>query len=96
MMSLFYTGRFHTFSPVTYMSRKELHIIRPLIYSTESEIIEETHSQNLTIVKNPCPADKNSGRSQIKNYISDIQKEIPDVKSSIFRAIRSSGTDGWK
>ena len=32
LLSLFYEGRFHCFSPVTYLDRSEVIVIRPLIY----------------------------------------------------------------
>ncbi len=33
IMSLIYEGRLNTFSPVTYLSRKNLHVVRPLVYT---------------------------------------------------------------
>ena len=44
LMSLLYEGRLNTFSPVTYLSRKNLHVIRPLIYTGESQIISVVKS----------------------------------------------------
>ena len=37
-LSLFYEGRLGCFSPVTYLSRKDIHVIRPLIYVAEGDI----------------------------------------------------------
>jgi len=95
MMSLLYNGRFQTFSPVTYVDRKGHYIIRPLAYCPEKEIKRVAREMDLTIVKNPCPADSASGRTTVKNIISGIQKEIPHVKACIFNAIKSSGINGW-
>ena len=39
MMSLIYEGRFHCFSPVTYLDRSDITLIRPLIYVEEKDII---------------------------------------------------------
>ena len=36
LLSLFYEGRFHCFSPVTYLDRSEVIVIRPLIYMNEA------------------------------------------------------------
>ena len=97
IMSLFYTGSFHTFGPVTWMDRKKLHVIRPMIYVKESEIADAAASISggLTIVKNPCPNDSSTSRAFIKDTISDLQKKIPDIKSSIFSSIKDSGVEGW-
>ena len=37
-LSLFYEGRLGCFSPVTYLSRRDIHVIRPMIYLPEGEI----------------------------------------------------------
>ena len=39
MMSLFYEGRFHSFSPLTYLDRMDLTVIRPMIFVTEADVI---------------------------------------------------------
>ena len=38
LMSMLYESRFHTFSPVTYLDRMDLTLIRPLIYVNEAVI----------------------------------------------------------
>ena len=38
MLSLLYEGRVNCFSPVTYLDRTDLYVIRPLIYVREGEI----------------------------------------------------------
>ena len=37
-LSLFYEGRLNCFSPVTYLSRTDMYVIRPLIYVPEGDI----------------------------------------------------------
>ena len=39
MLSLIYEGRFHTFSPKTYLDRMDLFVIRPFLYVSEADII---------------------------------------------------------
>ena len=39
LMSLIFEGRFHTFSPVTYLDRMDLTVIRPLLYMNEADVI---------------------------------------------------------
>ena len=39
LMSLIFEGRFHTFSPVTYLDRTGLTVIRPLLYMNEADVI---------------------------------------------------------
>ena len=79
-LSLFYESRLSTFSPVTYLSKTDITTIRPMIYVWEKDIINE--SKNLPIIKNPCPADKNTQREFIKNKIFELEKQIK-IKNKI-------------
>ena len=54
-MSLFYEGRINTFSPITYLDRKKIYSIRPLMYAPEQDIISFVEQNEITIVKSPCP-----------------------------------------
>lgn len=95
MMSLIYEGRIHTFSPVTYLDRMELTVIRPLIYMNEIDVIGFVNKHNVPVVKSPCPADGHTKREYVKNLIRDINKETPGVKERMFTAIKNSNVKGW-
>lgn len=95
MMSLIYEGRFHTFSPVTYLDRTEITVIRPLIYMTEADVIGFVNKNNVPVVKSPCPADGYTKREYVKELLRDINRETPGVKSRMFTAITTSTLKGW-
>lgn len=95
MLSLIYEGRFHTFSPVTYLDRMDLTVIRPLIYMREADVIGFIHKYDVPVVKSPCPADGNTKREYAKTLLQDINRETPGVKERMFTAIQSS-IDKWR
>ncbi len=95
MMSMFYEGRIHTFSPVTYLDRKDICVIRPLVYSEEKDIKGFIKSQGITIIPSPCPMTGKTCRKLVGDYLKEIQSDIPMVKDNIFSAIKRSGIDGW-
>lgn len=95
LLSTFYEGRIHTFSPVTYLERKNIHIIRPLIFVEEKEIKAFARDKGLTIIHNPCKANGRTKRQYIKELLHTVSKDHNKVKSTIFGAIRRSGRDGW-
>ena len=86
-MSLLYEGRLSTMLPKSYMSNSNITLIRPLYLTEESKIVSA--SKNFPILKSKCPADKDSKRKEIKDFIAKIHKEIPDSKKRIERAILS-------
>lgn len=95
LMSLFYEGRLHTFSPVTYLENMDLTVIRPLIYVQEAEVIGFVNKYKLPVIKSPCPVDGHTKREYIKEMIRMINRENPGVKNRMFTAIRESSLDGW-
>jgi len=95
LMSLIYEGRFHTFSPVTYLDRMDLTVIRPLIYMNEADVIGFIHKYQIPVVKSPCPADGHTRREYTKNLLRQLNLENPGVKERMFTAIRTGNRKGW-
>ena len=95
MMSLIYEGRFHTFSPVTYLDRMDLTVIRPLMYVNEADVIGFANKYELPVLKSPCPADGYTKRQYIKDKLRELNLENPGVKNRMFTAIQDSKIQGW-
>lgn len=95
MMSLIYEGRIHCFSPVTYLDRSDITLIRPLIYVEEHEIKCFRNAYHLPVVKNPCPRDGHTKREYAKQLIKSLNEENPGLRERLFHAIQSSHIDGW-
>ena len=87
-MSLFYEGRLSTMLPISYMSKTNITLIRPLYLTEESRIIHA--SKDMPILKSKCPANNNSKRKEIKELVARLEKEIPLSKKRIEHAILSS------
>ena len=94
-LSLFYEGRLGCFSPVTYLSRRDIYVIRPMIYLPEGEIKGFTKRENLPIVHNPCPMDGKSKRQDMKDFINDKMKADKFFKTKTMHAIQT-GLPNWK
>ena len=84
-----------TFSPVTYLSRSEITVIRPMIYLEEKQITGFIKRNNITVMKKTCEADGNTQREFFKNLVIELSKKIPRLKASIFGAIERSAIKGW-
>lgn len=95
LMSLIYEGRIHTFSPITYLDRMDVTVIRPLMYMKEVDVIGFVNKNDVPVVKSPCPADGNTKREYIKQLLAKINQENPGVKDRIFTAIQNGNLKGW-
>lgn len=95
LMSLIFEGRFHTFSPVTYLDRMDLTVIRPLMYMNESDVIGFINKYEVPVVKSPCPADGYTKREYTKQLLRQLNLENPGVKERMFTAIANGNMKGW-
>ena len=94
-LNLLYGGSINTFSPVSFMDRSGITLIRPLIYAPEKSIKTFIKKNNIEVMPKCCPMDGVSKREDMKNLIGNLQKDIPTVKTNIYGAIKRSNIPGW-
>ncbi len=94
-MKLFYEGNVGCFSPVTYLSRRDITQIRPLIFAPEAEIKSTAERLELPVFKNPCPNDGESKRQEIKDLIFNLRKDYPDLKEKVFGGLCRAKLSGF-
>lgn len=93
LLSLLYEARLSTFSPVTYLSRCGVTLIRPFVYLSEKEIISQTKKLALPLSKNPCPVNGRTKRAEMGDLLRDLLKHNPRAKENIATALY--GTDNY-
>ena len=96
MLNLFFEGRIGCFRPVTYLSRMDVTVIRPMIYMPEKDVRAYAAAAELPVTKSLCPADGNTQREEMKNLLQELDKNNKGLKYRIFGAIRRGEIDGWK
>lgn len=94
LLSMFYEGRIHTFHPVTYLSRKKITQIRPLVYLSEKYIIHMARLLDLPVVPSPCPADGDTKREEMKRLLDYICKTIPNARELMLSALQNQAQYG--
>lgn len=95
MMNLLYGGKIGCFSPVTYLSRKDITMIRPLIFCSDRETRNMAAKLKLPVVKSGCPVDGTTGRADTAELIGSLEKTFPDVKAKIMGAMQRGEISGW-
>lgn len=95
MMNLLIESRVGCFSPVTYLSRKDITMIRPLVYIREREIEQAVTRLDLPIVKSLCPANENTKREDAKNLLKTLSTEYGDVPEKIVGAMQRGEVSNW-
>ena len=95
-LSLIYEGRISCFLPVTYLDRTGLTLIRPMLYLHEKTIRNFAEREHLPVVHNPCSADKNTKREDVKALLYELEGRYPGLKDNIFGGLQRSPLPGWK
>ncbi len=96
MLNLFHEGRIGCFQPLTYLSRSDLYLIRPLIYCPEKDIRYFAGKVELPVIKSPCPADGHTERETMKQLLRTLDREHKGLRYRIFGAIQRAGIDGFR
>lgn len=96
LMSMFLNGKIYTFSPVTYLSKCKLTVIRPLIYIYEKDIRALSRHMEFPLIGKCCPADGTTKREYMKDLIQDLRNDIPKIRENLIGAIKRSDIPGWQ
>ena len=94
-LSLFYEGRLSCFQPVTWLDRTGITQIRPLLYCGEGMIRNAALRHHLPIVRNPCPADGNTRRQEVKELVARLSADYPRLKDYVFGAMQRLPLPEW-
>lgn len=94
-MNLFEGGHIGCFSPVTYLSKKQLWLIRPMIFVEERDIKGAVRRNNIPTVKSNCPVDGDTARSHYKELILQLEKQHPKLRKKVMGAMQRSHLDGF-
>lgn len=95
VMNLFNEGRIGCFSPVTYLSRKNITMIRPMVFAEEQDVRSAVRREGLPIVKSVCPVDGHTEREWTKTFLRQMDKEHKGIKQRLYGAMRRGHVSDW-
>lgn len=95
MLNLFFEGRIGCFSPVTYLSRADITLIRPLLYAQEKDIRYYVRHAGVPVLESACPENHNTERENMKILLSELEKKNKGLRHRIFGAMCRSEVDGF-
>ena len=95
LMNLFQGGTIGCFSPVTYLSNKDITMIRPMIHLDERDVENACKRNELPVTKSNCPVDKETTREETKKLIQNLERDYPALKNKIINALKKDNISNW-
>ena len=96
MMSLLFEGRIGCFSPVTVYEDRNLTVIRPLVYTRESEVRSLVRAAGLPVIESPCPENGSTERAEMKRLLHSLEREHRGLYERLLGAMERKNIDGWE
>lgn len=87
LLNMIFTGRLGAFRPTTYLDRRGIKLIRPLVYLEERTIESIARAEGIPVLHNPCPANGHTNRERVKHIIDDIERIFPHVRRNIITSL---------
>ena len=91
LLNLIYHGRIETMAPKADYFDGVFHVIRPLVYVPEREIVRFASSREFPAPPPPCPRGEHTQRRRMKDLIAEMKTDCRKAAQNLVRAALRDG-----
>ncbi len=91
LLNILHAGRMDTFKPNTYLSRRQIYLVRPLIGLRESTISSLVQAEGLPSLANPCPVSGKTERRAMGEIVDFMVSRHPEFYRRFMTAFKKTG-----
>ena len=92
-MNLIFTGNISTFQPKSFLDRKGITLIRPMVFLQEKITAKIVHNKRLPVLANPCPANKQTKREEMKDLVTELAGRYPEFRHRFLTGLKNFELD---
>lgn len=96
LLNMCFNAKVDCFRPKTWLSNREITVIRPLIYVDERTIATYARQEQLPVIDSCCPANTHTKREDMKQALAAIQQFAPAAKQHIVGALQHLPQGDWR
>ncbi|MBQ9993208.1 MAG: tRNA 2-thiocytidine biosynthesis protein TtcA [Clostridia bacterium] len=89
MMNLLCGGRFAGLPPKSWLDRRQISVIRPMIFCDEALMTRAARDLALPVVPSGCPVDGNTERHRVREVIESLERQYPDLRAKLANAAQA-------
>jgi tRNA(Ile)-lysidine synthase TilS/MesJ len=91
LLNLFFQGKFSTMPARIRMQKFPITIVRPFCKVEEADLLKWSELKGYKKLKKLCPYEKESHRSDMKEWFGRIEEMNPEVRYSVWNALEEAG-----
>lgn len=88
-LNMFFTGSLRCFRPKTYLSRRRVEVIRPIVYVEEPWIVQAAKELALPVAPAQCSYSGNTNRHSMKTLVAELSENIPGLRRKMTNVLKA-------
>ncbi len=88
-LNMFYQGKFRCFRPKTFLSRRNVEVIRPMVYLEEKRIAKASSTLGLPLMPPACSVTGTTCRQSMKALIDGLSSSVPGLRIQMRNVLKA-------